>query len=192
MNTTTAAAATQGIKHFLSTHPGLEEALRVGHSTLHDMACKLARYGSLSDKQVAFALKLAKEASGPAEVHVVAPTGRVVVRGLIVSIKSKQTDFGPVLKMTVKVTTPEGSWLAWSSVPDSLALGAGWQTVNEDGSPCEQSADYVPRASVGDEVEFTATLSTSDTPHFAFAKRPTKARLVASKRPAGKVVSNPV
>jgi hypothetical protein len=43
--------------------PGLAEALACGHPVCADLAAKGQQYGSLSDKQIAFALRLAREAA---------------------------------------------------------------------------------------------------------------------------------
>lgn len=93
--------------------------------------------------------KIASERA--AEVKISAPTGRVTVRGVIVSLKEHEGQWGTSMKMTVKVSTANGVWLAWGTVPAGLE--------------CER----------GDEVEFDATLEVGREPHFAFAKRPTKA-----------------
>jgi len=99
--------------------------------------------------------KLAAEARAPKpekrpEVNVPAPTGRTTFRGVIVSVKTHESAFGVTLKCTVKVTTPEGVWLAWGTLPKDIP------------------AD-VER---GTSVEITATLSAGREPHFAFFKRP--------------------
>jgi hypothetical protein len=144
---------------FLATVPGLEEALSGDHDILRNMSASLTRWGSLTPRQVAFAMKLStetkarKENPPPEEKHVPAPTGRQVIRGLVVSKKSYDSDqYGPSTKITVKVETPEGSWLAWGST-----FGA------------------VER---GDLVEFKATLSPGRDPHFAFFKRPMDGRII--------------
>ena len=148
---------------FLAPRPDLFRALKVEHPVLQDMGHRLYQYGSLSDKQVAYALKLAEEVTHPRveEPHVPAPEGRVDVRGTVVGVKSQESDWGTVLKMTVRIETPEGSWLCWVTVPDAL-FGH---------SPLR-----------GAEVAFTATLTRSDRDvHFAFGKRPTKARVIGTE-----------
>jgi hypothetical protein len=149
---------------FFADRPGLAETLAVTHPILQDMARKLYLYGSLSEKQLAFAAKLATEATAPKppeESHVPAPEGRVTVRGAVVAIKTQDSAWGTQVKMLVKVDTDGGSWLCWSTVPDSV-LG-------------------VDEGLRGATIEFSATLTRSDRDsHFAFAKRPTKARLTGS------------
>ena len=56
--------------------------------------------------------------------------------------------------MTVKVTTADGVYLVWSTVPAAIN----------------------PRR--GDRVRFTATLSRGRDSHFAFGKRPSKASIL--------------
>lgn len=140
----------------LAAHPGLEEALKVEHETIKDIGDKLEAYGEVSEKAIALVFMLAERAR---EKHVPAPTGRVPVRGLLVSKKSVDSDWGTAIKGTVKVATPEGVWLAWGTVPSSLLY-------------------YGERAEVGDVIEFTATLKPGRDAHFALWSRPTKARVV--------------
>lgn len=139
------------------------------HSILADMARKLVRFGSLTDNQVGFALKLAADirerAARPAEAHAPCPRGRVTFSGTVVSIKEHVSDFGVVLKMTVKVeqpatlTAPAGSWLAWVTVPSALAINKG------------------------DSISLAATMTPSDRDaHFGFGKRPS-VKLVNGAKP---------
>jgi hypothetical protein len=138
---------------FLAAHPGLAEDLQQAHPILRDLSAKLTQYHSLSDKQIAFAATLAAEVRNPApaEQHVAAPTGTVTVRGTVVSVKVHEGAYGTSLKMTVKVQTPAGSWLAWGTVPTSLDVAKGAT------------------------VQFVATLQAGNDPHFAFFKRPRQA-----------------
>jgi hypothetical protein len=140
---------------FLAQWPGLAEALACAHPIVQDIGSKLDAYGSLSEKQVALVLKLAHEAANPepAEAHVPAPEGRVTFRGVCVSLKSRETDWGPTMKITVKVSTPEGSWLAWGTCPAAI-LGQGEGPLK------------------GKTVEITATLKHGSDAHFALMSRP--------------------
>ncbi len=149
-----AQAAVNKIKRadFLAANPGLEEALELeGHYILSDLRGKFERFCTLSPKQVELAFKLAHEIRNPkpAEKHVDAPTGRVTFIGEAVSVKWHDNAYGGCLKMTVKVTTDEGSWLCWTTVPAAM--------------------DSIEK---GDRVEITATLSHGDNAYFAFGKRP--------------------
>jgi hypothetical protein len=145
---------------FYAAHPGLDANLELDHHILRDLKAKLAKWRSLSEPQVALAAKIADEVRHPkpAEVHIPAPTGHgIVVRGTVVSVKTHESMYGESLKMTVKVTTPDGAWLVWGTVPSAL-LGGGELR--------------------GSVVEFTANLEAGREPHFVFAKRPRKARVV--------------
>jgi hypothetical protein len=141
---------------FLKKHDGLEDALAVDHRIIRDIAERFASYRSLSDKQIALVFKLANEVRNPtpvvAERHCKAPNGRTTFIGKIVSTKVHESMYGETTKMTVKVITDEGCWLAWGTVPASI--------------------DNVPGVLVGREVEITATLEAGREPHFVFMKRP--------------------
>lgn len=144
---------------FLAANPGLAEALQADHHISADLRNKFQAYCSLSPKQVELAFKLQAQANEPpkaVEPTVQAPEGRMVVRGIVLSVKSYDSDWGQTWKMAVKVQTPTGYWIAWGTVPSSL-----------------------PGDLKGKEVEFTATLSRGNEAHFALCKRPSKAKLVA-------------
>lgn len=145
---------------FLDGFEGLAADLTLSHAILRDLDVKLTQYGSLSAAQVALARKLANEIRNPkpAEVLVAAPVGKTVIKGTVVSVKEYESDFGTSWKWTVKVTTPEGNWLAWGTVPDGI-LGNG---------PLK-----------GATVQFTATLKPGRDAHFAIASRPRLATVVA-------------
>ena len=92
---------------------------------------------------------------------------RVKVAGEIVSITMKETSFGDVAKMTVKVTTEAGVWFVWGTLPTFTGDDGGYAYARK-----------------GDEVEFVAKLEQGRgddgrerDESFAFFKRPTKARI---------------
>lgn len=119
---------------FLAKHPGLEDALALGNASsdskgariLADLAAKFITYRTMSDKQVAFAFKLADEIknpapAAPAEIKIAAPTGKgVEFEGEIVSAKIVESQWGSNWKLTIKVTTDAGVWLAWGTMPSSF------------------------------------------------------------------------
>lgn len=150
----------EAIARVYAENPGLEANLALNHYILNDLRDKLGHYHSLSEKQVALAAKIADELRNPKpeEVRVDAPIGRMVVRGIIVGVKLHESVYGDSLKMTVKVSTPGGSWLAWGTVPSDLQGHAGLK---------------------GCEVEFTGTVQQGDRDKFfGFFKRPAKSRIV--------------
>lgn len=143
---------------FLAQNPGLAADLALNHPVLADMNARLRRFGSLSDPTVAYARKLANDVRNP-ERHVPAPEGRVTVTGTVVSVKWHESNYGGSYKMTVKVATDDGSWLAWGSVPSKLS-----------GNPEKNLKGAV--------VEFTASLTRGKDDYFALYKRPTAAKVV--------------
>lgn len=149
---------------FLSANPGVSESLACGHHITNDLSDKLTKYGSLSDAQVNLAHKLHSEAwcpARPSEINVPAPEGRQTVRGVVVSCKSHESQFGTTLKMTVKVKTAAGTWLCWGTVPATV-----------------QGMDRYNESIKGRTIEFTATLQRGRDAHFALFKRPTGCRVV--------------
>lgn len=144
-------------ERFLEAHPGLKEALQVEHRIIQDIASRFVQYRSLSEKQIALVFKLADEVRNPKppepeEKKVAAPQGRQTFEGEIVSAKYQEGYYGEELKITVKVRTPEGAWLAWGTCPSALRGTA--------------------QALRGRQVRITGTLTRSDNDHFAFFKRP--------------------
>jgi len=171
-------------------------------------------YGKLSEKQLALVIRNIAEAKERderrAEIRaldearkaqlladgVMAPEGKVVVTGVIRSIKEKESQFGTTLKMLVE--TAEG-WKVWGSLPtikvptsvtvaqyEAMAYAdrkfksadGEWHHLNRDGNG--KTIYYTEEPIVGDTVSFSATLERSDSDLlFAFFKRPTKAVIVA-------------
>lgn len=89
------------------------------------------------------------------EKHVNAPTGKQTFKGRVVSVKIQNGAYGTTLRMTVKVTTPAGTWLAWGTAP----MGCLSESCNHGGLK-------------GCDVEITATLKPGRDPHFAILSRP--------------------
>jgi hypothetical protein len=145
----------------LSANPGLEAALETKHHIVADIRARFVQYCSLSPAQIALVLKLANEVNNPTpakegEAKVAAPTGRQTFRGVVVSVKEQVSDWGVVEKMTVKVQTPAGIWLAWGTAPQGLRTECRMAGVKLHGA----------------EIELTATLQRGRDAHFVFAKRP--------------------
>jgi hypothetical protein len=96
--------------------------------------------------------KAERERERANEVRVPCPIGRVTIVGKVVSVDSKDTDFGTRYVMTVR---DDSGFTVWGSQPSALD------------------------PSVGDRIEFTASVERSDSDEcFGFFKRPSKARLL--------------
>ncbi len=168
----------------LAQHAGLEDALCCDHYIIQDISCRFKRYHAISDKQVALVMKLAAELAEkallppvPEDIELPVPVGKHLVRGLVVSAKERPGfAYGSYeTKLTVKVTTDEGTWLVWGTQP--VALERALDDHNHD---CPQ-ADKLPSLK-GATIEFMATITASDDdPHFGFYKRPTKATIINLK-----------
>jgi len=156
---------------FLAVNPGLDLALALDHPTVRDIAAKLDEWGDLSPRQVDFVWSLYAQAYGPQvapEVNVPAPTGKVTVRGKVVSTKVVDSMYGTQWKMVVKVSDAQrNTWLVWTTVPRNLVGG-----YNPEPGSVKHLDDLK-----GCEVQFNATLEPGRESHFAFGKRPTKASI---------------
>lgn len=161
-------------------YPWLSEIPTYGGDFLESLYDQARSGKTLSEKQVEAgqrALEQAKEREAKFQAQkaadaeaiakgVKAPSGKVTVRGEVVSVKWHESPYGGSLKMIVK---SEEGWRVWSTVPRDLQGAVG----GVSGSDWKFSEDVQP----GEQVEFSATLTPSnDDPMFAFAKRPTKAK----------------
>jgi hypothetical protein len=173
---------------FLAANEGLERALEADHYISRDLKAKLAQHGTLSEAQVKLAMKLERDvqaqkerdAQRASEVLVAAPQGkRITFSGTVVGCKVQEGQWGSTLKITVKVETEGGAWLAWGTCPSDVAGCSG----TDDGvwSPDEcaawRAAGGDPDARTGERlrgrrVEITATLKPGREPHFAIMDRP--------------------
>jgi hypothetical protein len=149
----------QGWNTYRAEHAADWEALDAStNDFVKDVLRKGRLYGTLSERQLAAIVKVidreaekVNQADAPEEVKVDAPAGRQTFTGTVVGRKLHEGYYGSQLKMTVKVTTPEGIWLCWVTVPTNVDVERG------------------------DTVTLTANLTVSDRdPAFAFGKRPTK------------------
>lgn len=153
-----------GLVAFVRANRALMADLAVDHPIIQDIRAKLvstgARWG-LSEKQRALILKLATESRQPPEKHVPVPVceGRMLVEGTVASVKVVDSFYGQQCKITVKVETPDGSWLVYGTAPAAL--------LDE-------------RDLRGKRVSFMARVERGGRdPHFGFFSRPTKLQLVA-------------
>jgi hypothetical protein len=142
---------------------GMNPAGEWCYTTLCDIVGKLVKYGSLSEKQMAFVKSLANECMNFKAIKAEkerklaeeransepCPTGRVVITGEIVSSKAVESYYGTQYKMLVK---DDRGFKVWGTVPSAIC------------------------GTKGNRVEFTATVEPSkDDEYFGFYKRPTKA-----------------
>lgn len=145
---------------FLAENPGLEEALGTEHHIVADIRGRFMQQCHLSDKQVALVLKLHQQVTNPKprveEVNVPAPTGRIDFTGTIVSARVHEGDWGASVKITVKVATPAGIWLAWGTCPALV---------------CESCGQDIQKLR-GATVSMKATLKPGRDAHFAIMSRP--------------------
>jgi hypothetical protein len=149
---------------FFMTHPGLEADLEIDHHIVRDIKARFHQYFTLSDKQIALVRKIAEETRNPrpAEKHIPAPTGKVQFEGEIVGAKVIETGFGSAVKITVKVETSAGSWLAYGTCPAAIL---------DSVQPGQNGRCYEIK---GRRASLKATLKRSDRDaHFCFMKRPT-------------------
>lgn len=164
------ATKMEQVQALIAEHPEMQrlagdlDPAVAANDFLTDIAWKWNETGTLTEKQVAAAIKCLgnvdaqyaaaqeREARKAALVAsgVRVPNGvRTTIEGVVVSTKVNYTDFGTVLKMLVE--TDEG-WKVWGTVPNSIT------------------------AEKGDRVQFVARVEASnDDPLFGFYSRPTKA-----------------
>lgn len=179
---------------FAARTPGLAAALELDHHVSRDLKAKLTQYGSLSPAQVSLALRLvdqdtqrrAREAERATEVMVAAPLGkRVTFAGVVVGAKVMESQYGSTVKITVKVETDAGSWLAWGTLPQSVA-DTLWDAPEADvwRAAGKDRDARTPERVRGRRVEITATLKPGREPHFAVMDRP-KGRLLDAAAAVG-------
>lgn len=153
----------------LKASPGLNRALKASHYISRDLRGSAIRWGSLSEKQVKLAFDVAaREAEKKTERLVPVPAeGRVTIRGRIVSIKTSLSMYGLKQRMTVKIETADGAWLANGTYPQKIGDQAHTLGLSQNFEDIR-----------GLEVEFSAEVEKSDKPHFGFYKRPTKIKVI--------------
>lgn len=147
------------------------EIQRYEESLITDIVAKLVRYGSISEKQEVFLHKLLVRIDGRSAVDaaraaehaaaddipaalLAAPAGRVIVEGVVVSIKETDSRFGTQTKMVVKA---DDGWKVYGTKPAALD------------------------AKVGDRVRFECGIASSHKdPKFGFFSRPKSAVVVTA------------
>lgn len=166
------AARAAAVAEMHAANPGLAAALGTDHPIVRDISERAAHW-PLSERQIALVLRIAADVAERAtETLVPAPTGRVKVSGKVVSVKASEGDYGTQYRMTVKVRTPEGgTWLCNGTIPADM-LRATWDRPDTGSA---RGFEHLRGAT----VEFVATLTPGRDAHFAFAKRPSKSRVIA-------------
>lgn len=116
---------------------------------------KLAGYATSLTICYAKAMEKHVERAREAELPVTpCPTGKIVITGTVLSIKSQESNYGTTLKMLVR---DDSGFKVWGSVPSK---------INQDDLK-------------GCRVTFSGTVSVSDNDqYFGFFKRPTKASII--------------
>lgn len=145
-------------------------------ATLNDLRSKARQYGSLSEKQLAFAIRLhdkalekieaskakAEQARSAIVAGITAPEGRQQVTGTILNIKDVESDFGVTTKCLIDLGN---GTRVWGSLPSS-AQGSEYVAA---------SKLWVSAIEKGDVVTLTATFEVSSKDVlFGFYKRPSK------------------
>lgn len=129
-----------------------------GGSIARDMVEKLRRWGSLSEAQVAFMVRLHAqhlEKAALAATGLRCPAGKVSLTGTILSLKEQPGYSYGSVEYKIVIDLKDGTKV-WGSLPRAF-----WET-----------------AKVGDTIAFSATVTVSDRdPLFGFFKRPTKCTL---------------
>lgn len=125
----------KAIADLFAANEGLEDALGTSytggrrHRILADLSSRLRQWGGLSPAQISLAFKIAAEVevrnTQPQEVLIAAPSGRVKLTGNVVSLKVQESDYGTVIKATVRVESPDGVWYCWVSQPSAAAWSRG-------------------------------------------------------------------
>lgn len=116
------------VADFLDSHEGLEVALAAEHPISRDLADKLQKYGSLSEKQVALAMKIAAEVEEriarkereAAEARPVVAGRAVELRGVVLGARVEEGDFGDTLKMLFR---DDRGFKAWGTCPAAARGG---------------------------------------------------------------------
>lgn len=171
-------------------YPCVLPALKTDHLIVRDIRERLVNSGAkwgLSPKQEALVLKLYEESLKPKveETHVPVPIveGRQRIEGEVVSVKHTDGYYGVATKITVKVTTPDGTWIAWGTMPTALYDVAAEEWRDEHAPRDAEGARPWHRLPeerellVGRTVGFDAKLKQGRDAHFALFSRPTKPEL---------------
>ena len=177
-------------------NPKLEAALKVDHKIISDIADRLARFGSISDKQIALVFKIQQDMAVRAKeslTSVPVPNVRMAVVGKVLSTKLKWNKYtqSEQLKMLVLVTDEDGgTFRVFGSVPKGILedtqeynneLQEEWFNSPKRPHTIERALKETPPVAniTGATISFTATLKRSDRDEFfGFFSRPTRAKVI--------------
>ena len=162
------AAARAEWEQFRADRPEIDWATLAGSTNefIVDVLRRGRQYGSISPRQIDAVVaayqrdveweagRAEREANAPVPASV--PTGNgIALRGKVLACKWVDHDFGSTLKMLVEVTSDEGVFKVWGTVPSAI------------------------NPAIDDLVEFVANVEASrDDESFGFFKRPRKAVVV--------------
>jgi hypothetical protein len=191
-----AYCAANGISAALDLYMSKDNSTEFPEVTLRDMIGKALRWGNLSDKQIAFAIKLLaqiadrprllaeREARDATRQPVPVTDKRLTIVGNIISAKYQEAAWenGFHKPACVKVTVEHADgWKVWGTLPRELWEGA--RTYGEaswHNGPCTNDGIDIDSSKLkGLMVQFDARVTPSDKDaKFGFFKRPTKALLL--------------
>jgi hypothetical protein len=157
--------AEQRVESALAKYGDLKELLEVNHSISRGINRDFYQSGHITTSQVELLRRIKKDEG---DKKISCPSGKILIEGTIVSVKHHAANkWGSCMpKMIVKVSTNEGSWLCWGTLPSALRQ-------NEMGELLE------PSELSGKLVSFEAIVTPSkNDPSFGFFKRPSNARFL--------------
>ena len=188
---------------FIDSHSGLRSVLESGkHEIFNDMLEKAHKYGSLSEKQIAFAFRLYAQCIEREEekAKVLAKldgstldcTQRITVTGTVKTIKWDSE--WEISKMLVEL---DSGFKVWGTMPGAFEslndkadniirkirqYGDTWDAERQELMQAEFEKLELETLREGDKVQFTAKFEMSkDDATFAFFKRPTKLTVTKSE-----------
>lgn len=170
-------------RRFLRDKPELRAAMRSKHRIVRDLVNKTLHYGDLSEKQVALAIKIAREERERAKqdeidfAEIPATAARMTVQGRIIAAKWKESfRGGEVLKALVAAELPDGRLIkVWGTVPRLICDRAVELRREEDLDPYMGIQDVLRNR----RVRFVAKVERSrDDARFGFWGRPTGGEIV--------------
>ena len=154
------------------------------HHIVSDIRERLWRYGAVSDRQVELVAKIRSDVEhartappAPEIPDMPVPEGVRTIEGTIRAMKYQDSQWGGSVKMLVEVTTPEGRYRVWGTLPRALS-----DLYRVDYGPRLANGSVDTRRTmlgIGKRVRFQAGVERSeDDEAFGFFSRPTKAKML--------------